>query len=469
MNNLVTFSDEMDLKSLNNQQFLPIKLKCFSDGLTRHNYYFSLDSVKKSAFTLQGKPILWGYDFFTDDAAGHEVDEVPCGFVPENAEISFEYDETYGKTFVIVDGYIWAKYAERLVDIFKRTDGVKDVSVEILLYESEADKDNPKIENAITYCFAGITILGEAITPAVEGANATVVNFADEQNQFESAKMAFVQQLNHSCQDVRESEGGDKDMQNEKEIENSVDTKKEQVDNAVVVDTLKVEVKRNTEAYMENGDVIAIEDEKKHRETVVTEIPDSEIIGDMGNGETVENATSEELDNATSEEKDNACGDKESNACGDKEDNACGDAEKVDNDSASVKCAELEAKCAELQHSYDTLKAQYDELTVKCSALEEYKLGVEKANYANAVECALADVSEYITETEKAEWRETSLKCANISEFTNQLKAFAFDKRQANKKSNSAVISRSPLVIDNGEKSTSNSDNIWDKMENVYH
>ena len=467
MNNLVAFSDEIDLKDLNSQQFLPITLKCFADGLTRHGYYFSLDSLKKSAFTLRGKPILWGYDFFADDAAGHEVDEVPCGFVPENADISYEFDEKYNKTFVLVNGFIWVKYAERLVEIFKRTNGVKDVSVELLLYDSEPDKDNPDITNAISYCFAGITILGEAVTPAVDGAKATVVNFADEKDQFETAKMAFVEQLNHSCQNVRESEGGDKDMQNEKEITNSVNTENEQVDNAVVVDTVTVRVDRDTSAYMDNGDTVYIEDSQRHSETVVTEVPDSEIIGNSGNSATVENATSEELDNATSEEMDNACGDdKENNACGDgdKENNACGDADKVDN-FASVKCAELEAKCTELQNSYDTLKAQYDELSVKCSALEEYKNNVEKANYSNAVECALADVSEYITEAEKAEWRETSLKCSSISEFTNQLKAFAFDKRQA-KKSDSA-ISRSPLVV--CENVTVNSDNIWDKMTNIYH
>lgn len=465
MNNLVTFSEnEIDLRDLNSQQFLPIRLKCFADGLTRHGYNFSLDSVKKSAFTLRGKPILWGYDFFTDDAAGHEPDEVACGFVPENADISYEYDETYGKTFVIVDGYIWVKYAERLVEIFKRTDGVKDVSVEILLYDSKPNQDDPKITDAIVYCFAGITILGEAITPAVEGANATVVNFADEKSQFETAKMAFVEQLNHSCQ--RESEGGDRNMQNEKEINNSVDTETEQVDNAVVVDTVTVRVDRDTSAYMDNGDTVYIEDSQRHSETVVTEIPDSEIIGETGNSDTqIDNATSEELDNATSEEMDNACGgDEEDNACGDgdKTDNACGDADKVDN-SASVKCAELEAKCQELQNSYDELKAQYDELSIKCSALEDYKNNVEKTNYANAVECALADVSEYITEAEKAEWRETSLKCSSISEFTNQLKAFAFDKRKATK--SESAISRSPLVVC---ENVTISDNIWDQMSNVY-
>ena len=458
MDNLVTFSDEMDLQDLNNQQFLPITLKCFADGLTKHGYYFSLDSVKKSAFTMRGKPILWGYDFFADDAAGHEVDEVACGFVPENAEISFEYDENYGKTFMFVNGFIWVKYAEKLVDIFKRTDGVKDVSVEILLYNSEIDKDNPDITNALVYCFAGVTILGEAVSPAVEGAKATVVNFADEQSQFESAKMAFVEQLNNSSPSVRESEGGENDMQNEeKKIDNSVGAESEKLDNAVVVDTIKVEVKRDTEAYMDNGDVVIVEDEKKHKETVVTEIPDSEITGEMGNGEAqVDNATSEELDNATSEEQDNACG----NA--DKEDNACGQDDKVDN--SAVKCAELETKCQELQNSYNELKAQYDELTVKCSALEEYKANVEKTNYANAVECALADVADYLTENEKNEWRETSLKCSSISEFTNQLKAFAFDKRQASR--TKVEISRSPLVID---EPTQDSTNLWDRMEKAYN
>ena len=458
MFDLVTFSDEIDLNELNQTQFLPIKLRCFSDGLTKHGYLFTLDSIKEAAFTLNGKPLLWKYDFFADDAAGHETDEVPCGFIPENAKASYVYDKEYDKTFVEIDAYLWVKYAEKLVEIFKRTDGVKDVSVELLLYQSSVDADDLNITICEKYCFAGVTILGEAVTPAVEGATATVLSFADEQSEFECAKQAFEKQLNNSYQKEpvngsfslsEKNKWGGENTMNEEKIENSVNTEQEQVDNAMVVDTIEVKVKENTDAYLDNGDAIYTETEQKKRVTVITEVPDEAIIG--GGEATVENATSEELDNATSEELDNACGD------GEKVDDACGD--KVDN--ADVKCAELEKKCTEIQNSYNELKAQYDALCVKCSELEEYKANIEKTEYSAAVECALSDVAEYISEAERDEWRAKSVNCSSISEFTNQLKAFAFDRRA---KETSNGISRSPLVAVVEQEGNG----IWDKMGRAY-
>ena len=451
MFDLVTFSDEIDLKELNQTQFLPIKLRCFADGLTRHGYYFTLDSIKEAAFSLNGKPLLWKYDFFADDASGHEKDEVPCGYIPDNAKVSYVYDESYDKTFVDIDAYLWVKYAEKLVDIFSRTDGVKDVSVELLLYQASIDENDPNITICEKYCFAGVTILGEAITPAVEGATATVVNFADEKSEFECARQAFEKQLNNAVSDEKYKDGGESKMDMEK-IENSVNTEQEQVDNAVVVKSIDVSVSEYTDAYLDNGDAIHEREYSSKGVTVVTEVPDEAIIG---GDDTVENATSEELDNATSEELDNACGD------GEKVDDACGD-EKVDNASedTAVKCAELEKKCTEIQNSYDELKAQYEALSVKCSELEAYKANVEKTEYSMAVECALSDVSEYITEAEKDEWRSDAVNCSSISEFTNKLKAFAFERS----KEKSKGISRSPLV--NVVENEANG--IWDKMGRAY-
>ena len=442
MNDLVTFSDEIDLKSLNDSQFIPLSIKCFSDGLTRHQYYFSLDSVKESSFSLCGKPLLWAYDIFTDDAAGHEITEIPCGFIPEKADIEYEYDETYEKTFVVVQGYIWDKYASNLVEILKRDNGVKDVSVELLLYQGSPDPKNPEIINAEKYCFTGVTILGEAITPAVDGAQATVLNFAEEKSEFEHAKEAFERTLLVNSAEKVKKVGEVKQMSKEK-IVNSTDNA-QQVDNATVIDTVKVSVKRDTTAYMDNGDAVYVEEKNEKETSVVTQVPDEEIIG-----ETVEtNSVAEKVDNATSEELDNACGE------GDKENNAESD----------VKCAELTKKCQELQNSYDSLKAQFNALQVKCSDLEKYKKENEDKAYNTAVECALAEVSDYITDAEKNEWRETALKCSSISDFTNRLKAFAFDKKATKPQS---FGGRSPLVTFAGSGDDSNS--LWDKMEKSYH
>ena len=144
MKGLLTFSKDENLTKVNDAQFMQARLRCFADGRTSHGWKFTLESVQKAAFTLLGKPILWAYNFWQDDANGHDEDEIPCGFIPNDenlADIQFVYDEEYNKTFVEVNCYIWKVYAEKLVEIFERTDGVKDVSSELWLINQDKDDE----------------------------------------------------------------------------------------------------------------------------------------------------------------------------------------------------------------------------------------------------------------------------------------------------------------------------------------
>ena len=184
---LISFSiDEIEtvktLEEINDSQFTKIRLRAFSDGVTRHGYGFSLDTIKESAFTILGKPILFKYDMWTDDASSHEPEEVQCGFVPKDekdADIQFEYDEDLGKTFLTVNAYLWNVYQEDLIRILQRDEGYKNVSVEMWLIEyDESTKEEKGYIIVNQFVYNGITILGSAVTEACEGADMQVVKFS---------------------------------------------------------------------------------------------------------------------------------------------------------------------------------------------------------------------------------------------------------------------------------------------------
>ena len=182
--------DKIDfMEEANNSLFRKAKIKAFASGENAHTLPVSEDVIKKSAFTIYNKPILWKYDDKLDDAMGHEEDEVPCGFVPETFNkkdnpISFERSED-GRLFIVITAYIWTKYSGRLIEIFNRDDSHKDVSIEMVIVKSENKGIRPKI---LEFVIAGITILGEWVNPACKGAKAELLEFSEDRKKYEYMK-----------------------------------------------------------------------------------------------------------------------------------------------------------------------------------------------------------------------------------------------------------------------------------------
>lgn len=395
------------------------RLRCFADGRTSHGWKFTLESVQKAAFTLLGKPILWAYNFWQDDANGHDEDETPCGFIPNDeklADIQFVYDEEYNKTFVEVNCYIWKVYAEKLVEIFERTDGVKDVSSELWIINQ--DKDD---EYLVTdFCFTGVTILGEHVNPAVQGADITVVKFSDE---FENAKAEFMK-LNNM------EEGGQNTMENENIQE---------LDNAVEVKRTQVKVSECVTTYKDNGDVVTEHEEHEKEIETVTEVDETVVV---------ENADDCTEVKTTEEE------------CADK---------PVDEKCEKVECTDetpdyealynsAQESIAGLNSELDKLKNSYAVLEAKCSDLEEYKINKETEEKNKALACAMADVADCFTPAEMDEWKEKAIKCSNIDAFKNELKAAAFDRQ----KNNTPSI-RNPIPMDCSDMKKDNA-TLWDRV-----
>ena len=421
MKGLLTFSKDENLTKVNDAQFMQARLRCFADGRTSHGWKFTLESVQKAAFTLLGKPILWAYNFWQDDANGHDEDEIPCGFIPNDeklADIQFVYDEEYNKTFVEVNCYIWKVYAEKLVEIFERTDGVKDVSSELWIINQ--DKDD---EYLVTdFCFTGVTILGEHVNPAVQGADITVVKFSDE---FENAKAEFMK-LNNM------EEGGQNTMENENIQE---------LDNAVEVKRTQVKVSECVTTYKDNGDVVTEHEEHEKEIETVTEVDETVVVENADDCTEVK-ATEEECADEPVEEK-----------C---EKVECTDTDETPDYEALYNSAQ--ESIAGLNSELDKLKNSYAVLEAKCSDLEEYKMNKETEEKNKALACAMADVADCFTPAEMDEWKEKAVKCSNIDAFKNELKAAAFDRQ----KNNTPSI-RNPIPMDCSDIKKDNA-TLWDKV-----
>ena len=415
---------------------------------------------------------------FTDDFEGHEDDglfkkEIPCGFVPneESANIKFEKDED-GTVFLVCDAYIWTMYFENVKEIFERDGGEKSVSVELLAIETE-DKDDGTTELK-EFSFTGITLLGEKIRPAVDGASAKLIknSSASTNAEYEKAKVEFEKILYNSVKQESVETDSFFNTKNKEEIMDAEITKNstspDVIENATQEVTTRVGVSTDTYSYDDDGRFVgATHEEHSVRTTEIKEVPEEEVKPTevvvensseeeekVDNAEVIENT--EVVENSTDEDE------KVDNAVQEVE-NAC----KVDNSSA-VNMEEFEAlkvKCSALESELETKKAEYDVLMQKCSVLEEYKNNKENENMKNAIEVALNSVSHILNSAQIDEWRKESEKFSaeNVDEFTNKLKAFAFDIQEEN-----GVIQADSIRNSIPKEVDIEPTDFWERMEKKY-
>ena len=442
---LISFSiDEIEtvktLEEINDSQFTKIRIRAFSDGVTRHGYGFSLDTIKESAFTILGKPILFKYDMWTDDAGSHEPEEVQCGFVPKDekdADIQFEYDEDLGKTFLTVNAYLWNVYQEDLIRILQRDDGYKNVSVEMWLIEyDESTKEEKGYITVIQFVYNGITILGSAVTEACEGADMQVVKFSFE--DYQKAQIQFETQLNNSIN--KESDKGsfliEKNSENKeetmaKEVTNAATETPEVLENGTKYTTTNVSVSEYIDTYDDNDNFVEGTSEYHSRsETTVEHTEDTPA--EVNNAASTDEKK-EEVDNAVSE----------NNSC----------------ETVEEKCSALEVKCSALETELTTLKSNYSALELKCSSLEQYKTNKENEEKTIAIECALNEVVDILSADEIDQWRKKSLTCSSVDGFKNELKAFAFDIQRKNGVKPIETLRNSIPTVQEEEPI-----NVWDRL-----
>lgn len=178
--------------SFDSERFMKLRVKVMHTGLNLNNSNFSLAAIEKARPTLANIPLL-AFIKKTDgdsnaDFGGHEYeikiteDDIkyvylgrPIGIVPETNNYAVETDEE-GKTFVVVDAYVWKDYANSALDILNR-DEVKKVSMEVNVNDYEWQEDYSYVDIK-DYAYTGIALLGEDVREAMIGAQAEVVKFS---------------------------------------------------------------------------------------------------------------------------------------------------------------------------------------------------------------------------------------------------------------------------------------------------
>lgn len=487
----VKFSETAEILSLeeiNDMQFAKLRIKAYSTALTAHGYFSTKSELKKAAKSICNKPLLVYVNPFTDDFEGHEDDgifrkEIPCGFVPneESANIKIEKDSD-GVFFLVCDAYIWTMYFENVKSIFERDDNNKSVSVELLVVDTE-EKDDGTIELK-EFSFTGITLLGDKIKPAVKGAKAELVknSYNSSTNaEYEKAKVEFEKILYNSVkQESVETDSFFNTKNKEETMETEViknSASPEVIKNATQEVSTKVEVSTDTYSYDNDGKFVgATHEEHEVRTVEVKEVPEEEVV--TTNEPVVENAKCvENVDCKTDTVENTDCVDnagckKENAKC--KSDNAecktdnvkCENECKVNNSVVSMEEFEaLKVKYSTLEAELETQKADYDALMLKCSILETYKNNKENENMKNTIEVALNSVSHILSADQIDEWRKESEKCSTetVDEFTNKLKAFAFDVQEKN-----GVVQKDSIRNSIPKEVENEPTDFWERMARKY-
>jgi hypothetical protein len=156
--------------------FATLSLDFFASGPNKHEMFVSDETLFRTADSIKNVPLVWKYDPTFDDAYTHDPEEVPCGFVPESAEIKSKKLED-GRIMLSVISYVWKKYSGKILDFFQR-DGEKPVSVEMSVYGTSPRGDG--LTELTDFRYEAVTVLGSFVQPAIPMARATVLQFADE-------------------------------------------------------------------------------------------------------------------------------------------------------------------------------------------------------------------------------------------------------------------------------------------------
>jgi hypothetical protein len=156
--------------------FALLSLDFFASGANLHDTFISEKTLLEKADTIKNCPVVWQFDSILQDAGTHSPEEIPCGFIPQDKQVTSRKLQD-GRTMLTAFSYIWKKYSGKLLEFFER-DGEKPISVEMSVYDSAQRPD--RLLELLDYKFEAVTILGSFITPAIPMAKANIVRFSKE-------------------------------------------------------------------------------------------------------------------------------------------------------------------------------------------------------------------------------------------------------------------------------------------------
>jgi hypothetical protein len=388
------------------------------EGLNLNKSIFNMDAIESAKESVKNIPILAFVkqdDGSGDvDFKGHESQIVlssdgdvtcrylgrPIGVVPSDNN-DYHYEIYDGKTYVVVDGYIWKDYANEALDILMR-DGEKSQSMEIRVDDGYFD-DNDNF-NITSYRYTGLTLIGDNVLPAMVGAKCQVF---EVQSEFDKDFYNKIDELNIMLKEYAS-----------KSDENEVNNMKENKDLELEVEDIAVEP---TDEFVEETTDDVVED-------VVVENSDEEVTV----GENLDKSESSENDNFQEED--------------DVVEESSIDYEKLLTDKENY-IFELNTQLSNLKSEYELLKAEIVEL-------REYKSTNESEKSKGEKEAIFEQFSGGLTEDEMKPVKDEidNLSVTDIKSKLNEI--FTAKNLPQVKKSKFNADKDTDVVIDIAKKDT---------------
>jgi len=474
--------DKLELiEAANKSQFAKAKVDFFASGNNAHDMPMSKETLEKYADTILGKPLVYVIEkgwFSKEDFGGHDPLEIPCGYIPESAKITYSERED-GRTIASVVANIWKKYSDKAIKIFARDGARKAVSVEMQIFNSQKDEEG-RLE-ILDFAFTGCTILGDDVTPAIKDANIEIFEFSVAKKKYEEQLHKFSSidfSIPKTIQDNIKL-----NLQKAKEADvNLLPTALSKANYIIKNNSISPEkVQGFVLFFQKHKDDISFslcggEESKNWFNSIYdkinaieqvnfsnTEIKEEKMVDNKE--EEVEKAEGEVFATDSNIEGVAALERSEEETEGDKEiveEEKEEFAEEKETPAEEAKETPEEEKKEDAEMS--CLKAEMCDLQAKFAALEkeagelrEFKASVEFAQRNSSIEFSLSEVSDVMPKEKIEEWREKAKNFSAIDVWANAVKADAFTYVKQNTKTENFQR----MALPNVEKKPNVKKSIW--------
>ena len=412
------------MEDINNSQFAKARIWAFASGDNRHGIPVTEDALMKAESSIYDKPLVWAYNKNREDAGTHESTETPAGFVPrQNANITYERSED-GRLFFCVDALIWKYYSGKLLEIFQKADGEKNVSVEIVVLDKS--KNDEEKEIITSFAYLAITVLGEEYTPAIPLANAQIVQFSKDKHEVEELLHINTESKEDEPMVFNKQEFATKCGMTARELwalieEATQQTKYKYNDNECTKYTLRDYDESYVYAYnYETKKLCALPYSIENNECKVN--ADSMKMCRMSYM-IVEIEVKEGEDGAEAEPEE-------------PEEDMVAFAEVILSNKLETMRSENESLSAELEVQKNTVNAivaeketfavEIEKLKEENVSLKEFKSNIEEQEKQSKIEFAMNEVVDVLSNAQIDEWKAKVNEFDSIDAFSNAVKAFAF-------------------------------------------
>lgn len=171
-----------------------VEILAMKSGVNRNGWDFTLSGIEKNGKTFAGMPLLIaykgdkigdGHNFsYTRNRVTGEIEadfraadaERIVGEIPEDANIRVE--NINNEDWLILPARIWRYYAQQLI-AYIADNRVMNVSVEVEVDDGYEVRENG-VEVFEEWTALGVTILGQGVSPAIEGARLRALATSEE-------------------------------------------------------------------------------------------------------------------------------------------------------------------------------------------------------------------------------------------------------------------------------------------------